>query len=57
MGGGKRLGMPSLEAIPINQICKSDGFREELSPPYAQGGARMRARLKPRPLPPSAAKP
>jgi hypothetical protein len=27
--------MPSLEAIPINQICKSDGFREELKPSYA----------------------
>jgi hypothetical protein len=34
MGGVERLGMPSLEAIPINQICKSDGFREELNPSY-----------------------
>jgi hypothetical protein len=26
--------MPSLEAIPISQICDIDGFREELNPSY-----------------------
>jgi hypothetical protein len=34
MGGVKRLGTPSLEAIPINQTRKIDGFREELNPSY-----------------------
>jgi hypothetical protein len=26
--------MPSLEVIPINSVCKSDGFRGGLNPSY-----------------------